>query len=602
MRVNRTSLVLSALLAAACATGCKKSPSAEAPGPPSLPQQPSTMLRLHWLGMKQVAADTNSAGFMQFWKLPETAKLQAQTLDKLALALERLEAGGWKENGKSEPLDTANAGVRAKDATNSAEKKISSVKSVAESAVSSSLLRPLLDDLIQEESYVESMEATNRPGDFVLAIRLPDDRTAFWQTNLAAALKPVAHTSPSPSPDGRSWRLQITDHLSSLNPEPSTIVTLSRSGSWTVVSLARENSALVADLVARIEQNGTPVPSKAPNQTFSLVPGTLRGSAANATPPAPPKAWFEAGLDLRSLAHALAPNTGLPPGLPKASVALFGDGKYVHTLGQLDFPKPLSLDLEPWNFPTNFVGSDQVSFTAVRGFRSWLASLKAWQDLNIGPPPNQFFCWALAGQPALTYFAAPQPDAGNQVSRLSALVVEKGKPWFEHHSDALIERSKEFNGLQWGGVPFFTPFLESIVTNHDNLIFGGLLRVPLPDSPPPSDLAPQLLSQTNLVVYERELSAPRIEQWLYISQFIRLVSRREQLHKSAGMAWLKAAGPKLDNSATRVFWTAPNQLSFTRASSIGFTAIELHLLIDWLESPDFPRGLHSLPLAPEPVL
>jgi hypothetical protein len=43
--------------------------------------------------------------------------------------------------------------------------------------------------------------------------------------------------------------------------------------------------------------------------------------------------------------------------------------------------------------------------------------------------------------------------------------------------------------------------------------------------------------------------------------------------------------------------TGPAQLDFTRQSTVGFNALELHLLADWLESPQFPHGLHTF-LAP----
>ena len=56
------------------------------------------------------------------------------------------------------------------------------------------------------------------------------------------------------------------------------------------------------------------------------------------------------------------------------------------------------------------------------------------------------------------------------------------------------------------------------------------------------------------------------------------------------MAWLKAVAPKLGNCATAVTQTGPDQLSFVRRSTVGFTAVELHALADWLESPQFPRG------------
>ena len=37
--------------------------------------------------MKRLAAETNAASFLRMWNLPETAKLEKQTFDKLALAL-----------------------------------------------------------------------------------------------------------------------------------------------------------------------------------------------------------------------------------------------------------------------------------------------------------------------------------------------------------------------------------------------------------------------------------------------------------------------------------------------------------------------------------
>jgi len=70
--------------------------------------------------------------------------------------------------------------------------------------------------------------------------------------------------------------------------------------------------------------------------------------------------------------------------------------------------------------------------------------------------------------------------------------------------------------------------------------------------------------------------------------------------ESASIAWFKAAASKFGNCATYVTKTGPNQLSFARRSNTGFTAVELHGLADWLESPQFPRGTHTS-LAPPPV-
>ena len=113
----------------------------------------------------------------------------------------------------------------------------------------------------------------------------------------------------------------------------------------------------------------------------------------------------------------------------------------------------------------------------------------------------------------------------------------------------------------------------------------------------------QFLTRTNLVYYDWELTEPRIEAWIYLAQTLRLVTRHAQMPpKGHAQNWLMALAPKLGNCVTAGALTAPNQLSFTRTSSFGFTALELQLLADWLESPDFPRGLHSLNAEPDPRL
>ena len=85
-----------------------------------------------------------------------------------------------------------------------------------------------------------------------------------------------------------------------------------------------------------------------------------------------------------------------------------------------------------------------------------------------------------------------------------------------------------------------------------------------------------------------------------MGQFIRWVSGLSQLPPhSAGLMWLRAIAPKLGDSITDITRTGREQLSLVRKSSFGFTAIELHLLIDWLESPRFPIGLYSAPASPD---
>src|SRR5436309_1057864 len=70
------------------AAGCKKSSPADetrtqtTASPSSLETSP--VARIHWLGKKRIAAGPYATGFMKIWNPPESAKVEAQTLDKLS--------------------------------------------------------------------------------------------------------------------------------------------------------------------------------------------------------------------------------------------------------------------------------------------------------------------------------------------------------------------------------------------------------------------------------------------------------------------------------------------------------------------------------------
>jgi hypothetical protein len=398
----------------------------------------------------------------------------------------------------------------------------------------------LLEDLLCRESYLEVRQAPAQPCEWALAIRLDPARAALWKTNLGAAA-----------------------HLS-----------LTRAGDWTLLGLAPDQAPLLGEFAARIR----------------------RGHALFQAPAT--NGWLEAQFDPRRLAAALALDWPLPEDLAQVSFSAGGDGATVLEHAQLNFSKPLNLKLEPWTLPAPLVAGQVTSFTALRGLDPWLASLNAWNDLNLGSPPNQAYFWALRGVPLLSFFAAPHPDAGNQVSRLSALLLQKCSPWFATNPAARFQKAKAFNGLEWKGIPYIYPFLKSIAVGSNSFVFAGLFLPPGDTNascPLPPDIVKHLESRKGLLAYSWELTAPRVNEWIRIGQSFRLLAQKAQLPpSSAALTWLTAAGPKLWPSVTEVTQTAPGQLSFERRSSLGLTAVELHLLADWLESPEFPHGLHTL--------
>jgi hypothetical protein len=521
-----------AALVVGSGAGCKKSE----PGP-SAPPPVETVARVHWLGKKRLAGETNAASFMDIWNLPASAKLGAQTLDKLSLAPWRLLKGDAATNGAP-----------------------------------SARLRTLLDDLVQEESYLEMRAATNQPGELAFAIRLSPERGGVWETNLGVVLESLTGVRlVAATGDRRGWSLKKHD--------APNLVELTRVGDWTVIGLAQEQNALLGEMRERIERDHAPFAARATNF------------------------WLEAGLDLREASRVLSLGCNLPEDLPKISVAVIGDGGAVLTRGRLDFPKPQSFELEPWNFPTNLVRGPLIGFTAVRGIKPWLASLKMWKDLQLGAPPNQYCAWAKDGFPLQTYFAAPLRDANRQVNDLAGTLVQRGNLWLATNGMGRFERLPRTNGVFWGDLPIMQPFLRASVSNAPGFAFGGLIPYVRTNQPVPAEMLQAVFSRTNLISYDWEITQDRVEAWLFIGQNLRLVLHQAQLPStSAGMAWLKSAALKLGNSITGTTKTGPAQISFVRSSGIGLTAVELNLLADWLESPRFPVGLHSFLAPPEAVV
>ena len=483
MNIGRKALIFFTLLAGAVAVSAESSS------------------RLHWLGRQQLAAETNAARFMDIWKLPESARLEAQLLNTLA------------------------------SATNAVAAR----------------LRPLLDDLVQAESYAEVRHATNQPGQLAFAIRISEARARWWETNLPSAL------------DGFEVK---------------------RAGGWTLVGRATGANALLAEWQEHIAKTGSPAAKGATNF------------------------WLEADVDLPQVARVFGWKLELPAGWPRIFMTVTGDGENVLTRGTLDFAKPLDLKLEPWSIPTNLIREPLIGFAAVRGLGSALAESPFWKGAQIGAAPEQMFFWAQASMPFEVYFAGLLPDATNRVERLSERLLAGGNDWAATNRMGSFERTPAGHGVVWKNVPFMAPFMQSVAIRQEEYVFGGLIEMANTRSNAtlPAALLTQIISTPDLVLYDWEMTGPRMESWLHIGQLFRVIFHEAQLPaNSAGLDWLRAVSSKLGNTVTVVRQTAPGHLAFTRKSTSGFTALELHLLADWAESPAFPEGLHTFKAAPAAV-
>jgi hypothetical protein len=542
-------LALFTVLVIVPGTSCQKSES-RPPGAPSTILSPDTIVSVHWLGKKRLGITFGAYYLMRIWVQPQSAQLERQTILKLACA-----PGLWLPGGTNLSVDAE------------------------------SRLLLLLNDMVQEESYLEIRDATNSQPSLVFAIQLNEAQTGQWLTNLAAVLEPLTGARAVANPDRHGWSLESTNILN--------LIQVARVGDWTLVGVAAAKNPLLAEISARIRRDGVPFVSSGTNLWLEadLAPSRLVSSLP--TRPTGGEGRGEVGRHEAQKSDAGRGEAGFFSTLNRFDFSLSGDGANVITRTKVTFNNPFSTTLEPWQLPLPLLHEPLTSLTVVRGVQPRLANWPAWRDLQIGAPPDQLFFWSLAGSPYQLYLAAPLPAAG--VSALTDHLLQKGNPWLAANGYISFDRASDANGITWGNLPDIKPFIKSAGDDSQGWLYAGLL----PDTntaaiPPPAGLIQDIQRRTNLVYYDWEVTGPRLQPCLQLAQTIRIITRQRQLLlDSASLNWLSSLIPRLGTSATIINRTGPAELTLYRRSTLGLTAPEINLLTGWLESPQFPCSLHA---------
>jgi hypothetical protein len=479
------------------------------------PPAPDLMARVHFAGAEQISADTNAVAFTNLWCSPEAQALREQTLNKLSRA-----PYNWLKQKMSANLDDG-AGQ----------------------------LRPLLDDLLDAEWFLQIRDATNGSPEFALAIRLNAGRAQLWQTNLGNVLE--AWTVMSMEKIQNGWELK--KHL------PPNLIRFVRVGDWVVFGLGQDKLPLNDELVRRVLAEKRPAPAEKNN-------------------------WLTADLDWPRLARWLPSLSAVD--LPEMRWQAVGRDGNLHLDGRLIFPQPLAMTLEKWRMPTNTIHQPFVSFTAARGIAPWLEKQNWAQPYKISPVPNQMFVWAMAQMPLQTFAAVPVPDGKEALKELEQK-MSANTNW-QSHLMMRLTMVVTNNRISWIGMPFIVPSLEALHEPSGDFLVAGFF----PNGPKTKPLSPEpflRLAQSNLVYYHWEITADRLKQLPNLTQLALMVTRHRQLNvQSAAGKWLNRVGPTLGNTVTEVTQTAPNELSFTRKAPGGLTAVELTALANWLEATNFP--------------
>jgi hypothetical protein len=484
------------------------------------------LARVHFIGGAQLLADPNSARFREIASLPVTGELREQTLQKLATA----------------PFRYLQGKVADKTKDNAA------------------LIRPLWEDLLRAEWYLEMCGPANQVPETLLAVRLDKARAELWNKNLSTVMTswtalPVKEITAN---GFKGW--EVKKHK-----DPDTIRFI-RAGDWVLFGWGQNDLLLQPSMLDRIKSQGRPVPE-----------------AGNY--------WLDAWLDLAGLTrqHPLPVSFSLP----KTHVTIAGAKDFVRTKMTMEFPQPLNFKLDPWQIPTNLIHDPLISFSATRGINPWLEQFKTYQELNVDRMPRQFYVWALAGAPFETSFAAPVQNGRKFMEQFGPRCMSLINSNIQGRNTGEMRWMTNHDGIVWGGlIPVVSPFLRTVAGTNGgcDFIAGGLFAgAGHRKTPPPTELLNQLLGRKDTVYYGWEITEERLNQWNSISS-VYWVMHGDMLGglNLAGQKWLQAVKTNLSNCGTTITLSGPNELTLVRNSSIGFNGLELTLLRRWFDAANFP--------------
>ena len=276
--------------------------------------------------------------------------------------------------------------------------------------------------------------------------------------------------------------------------------------------------------------------------------------------------------------------------LPETKFIVTATATDVKIDGTFYFPQTINAPMDAWQVPTNTIHQPFISFTAVRGIASWLATQLWAAPYMLNPVPNQIYFWALLKQPFQSFAAVPCRDSWNALQQMKGRLESL-------NAEAIARNDMQFSlmlkqtdrMLVVLGLPFIVPYFEAVSSLAGQfLLAAGFPNTPKSLQPLPPELFTRL-AQKNILFYHWEITAERMSPLLQVTQFALMATWHKQLdgHSNA-FKWIQLTGPKLGNTVTEVFQTAPDQMTFTRKAPGAFTAMEFFALANWLEADDFP--------------
>lgn len=532
---------LAALGLAGVGCGEKKPAPDSAPAPASTganePAEPAgeILARIHFIGTDRLLADTNAATMKRIGSLKESAALKKDLLDKLATAPGR--AMGLAANVTA---DLA-AGIR-----------------------------PLLEDLIAAESYLEMRDREGGDPEWAAAVKLSEDRIKVWDAALKGFIAGLGMAPAAPlSADG------VTGWEAGAKGSQDVFRFLGAKG-WAVFGMGSKPRSLADEMAASIGAGGVPAP----------------GSTEDA---------LQVTIDFPRLVE----ETGWKrwAGLPFVDIQSRMANDNVRSEGSLVFPEALGLKSEAWRIPTNTIHDPLISFTAAKGIAPWLEKQAFYQAVKMRETPNQVFAWAMSGPFSLSHIAVAAPDSTNQLRELFPRLEKISREELKKRGLGSITNIAKSAMSQWiDAIPIAAlPYVRTSEEPTDDFLMMGLLPVGHGQftNPPPASLVAQVAEKENLIYYDWEITQARLTQLKLVFQFASWLSAKPKLAANfSADKWVNAVATNLVNTATEITQASPRELKLVRRSHLGLSAFEIMSLAYWVTGDEFPLDKIRLPFLP----
>jgi hypothetical protein len=408
-----------------------------------------------------------------------------------------------------------------------------------------SLIEPLLSDVVATESLGSFGGASGNAPGFILALHLEASRAQLWQDNLGKIFGGSGDEFTSQECNGRRW-----------NAGGSNSIWIIPARDWLLVGRGDDFAPAQMEYLKQIKAQGRPVPALERNWLEADLASSRLGG------------WFRL----------------LQPARIRMTVAPNEDNLQIGA--RILAAEAIPWKAGPWQIPKDLMRGQIISFTAGQNVAAFLKMNPALSHLAGNPLTNQFYFWALDPMPLLNYMAWPEANASNALDRLCTEAPAALNPELKRFNGTELVSQPQGSALVLRNIRLFVPVLQAVQGSDGQFLF--LSSFPRSDKarPVPDGLLAQIQGHTNLVYYDWELTGRRLQEWQMLSKMIanRSLPQNSQAGNDALIEneWLGGLEPLAGNTVTEITRVAPNELSLTRKAPIGFTAVELVLLADWL--------------------